>query len=104
MAQTEYQYIIDSTGLKERYDRICSIITALENQQLLAVGNSDVDEYTLDDGQTKIKTVYRSPSALAKAIDDYEKIKNRILAELTGTRIVRLGDAKSLGSYGKYRY
>jgi hypothetical protein len=56
---TEYEYIIDSTSLKQRYDRICSIITALENQQLLMAGNSDVVTYSLDDGQTRISTTYR---------------------------------------------
>ena len=104
MAQTEYEYIIDSTSLKERYDRICAIIEALENQQLAAAGNTDVEEYTLDDGQTKIKTVYRSPEQIAKAIDNYEKIKNRVLAQMTGTRIMRLGDAKSIRNYGNRNY
>ena len=100
MAIAEFQYLIDSTGLKERYDRICQIITALETQQLSAVSNSDVEEYTLDDGQTKIKTVYRSPDKLAKAIEDYTRIKNKILQELTGTAVVRLGDARSIRTYG----
>jgi len=100
MATTEYQYIIDSTGLKQRYDRITAIITALENQQLLMIGNSDVVSYSLDDGQTRISTTYRSSDQISVAITQYEKIRNRILAELTGTRIVRLADAGSIQSNG----
>ena len=100
---TEYQYIINSTDLKERYDRICQIVVALEEQQLAAVGNSDIDEYTLDDGQTKIKTVYRNPESIAKAILRYEQICNRILQELTGTGIVALRDAKAIQSRKIYR-
>lgn len=95
---TEYQYVIDSTSLKQRYDRISAIITALENQQLLMAGNSDVLSYSLDDGQTRISTNYRSPDQIAKAIDQYEKILKRIEAEITGTRIVRLADAESIQS------
>lgn len=99
---TEYQYIIDSTSLKQRYDRIVSIITALETQQLAMVGNSDVVSYSLDDGQTRISTNYRNPDQVAKAITEYEKIAERILNQITGTRIVRLADAKSIQSNRKY--
>lgn len=98
---TEYEYIIDSTSLKQRYDRICQIITGLENQQLAAVGNSDVEAYTLDDGQTRINTQYRSAEDIAKAIFQYERIKNSIQAKLLGTRIVALRDSNTVQSnYG----
>lgn len=92
---TEYEYVINSTSLKERYDRIGAIITALENQMLLMAGNSDVLSYSLDDGQTRISTQYRSPEQVAKSIEQYEKIQERILAKITGTRILRLADAKT---------
>lgn len=99
---TEWQYIIDSDGLKARYDRVTAIITALEEQQLAVVSNSGVISYSLDDGQTRIQTSYRSSDQIAKAIDGYEKIRNRILAELTGSSIVRLADAGSIQS-NKFR-
>ncbi|MDD5013653.1 MAG: hypothetical protein PHW73_00945 [Atribacterota bacterium] len=97
---TEYQYIIDSASLKERYDRICAIITALENQQLLDIGKSGILSYSLDDGQTRISTQYRSADQIMKAIEAYERIKERILNQITGTRIVRLADAGSIQSNG----
>jgi hypothetical protein len=97
---TEYQYIIDSASLKERYDRIVAIIAALENQQLLDVGKSGILSYSLDDGQTRISTQYRSADQIMKAIESYERIKERILNQITGTRIVRLADAKSIQSNG----
>ncbi len=97
---TEYEYIIDSTGLKQRYDRVTEIITALENQMILAAGNSTTEEYELNDGQIKIRTLYRNPDSISKAIDSFEKIRNRILAELTGTRRMRLADAESIQSNG----
>lgn len=99
---TEYSYIIDSANLRERYNRITAIIKALEEHQLLMVGNSDVLSYTLDDGQTRISTSYRSADQIAKAIDQYEKIRNRVQDELLGTRIVRLADAKDTQSNGHF--
>ena len=99
---TEYAYVIDSTSLKQRYDRITAIITALENAQLAGISNSDVVSYSLDDGQTRISTNYRSADQVAKAITEYEKIRNRILSEITGTRIVRLADAGSIQSNRRF--
>ena len=97
---TEYEYIIDSTSIKQRYDRIVQIITALENQQIAAVTNSDVEEYEINDGQIKIRTLYRSASTIAKAIHDYEVILNRLEQQLAGTRIVALRDASSIRNNG----
>ena len=99
---TEYEYIINSTSLKERYDRICAIIRALEDQQIAVISNSDVESYTLDDGQTRINTTYRSALDIAKAIDSYERVKNRIQGELLGTRIVALRDAKTVQSNERF--
>lgn len=99
---TEYEYIINSDGLKERYDRICAIIKALEDQMLLAAGNSDVEAYTLDDGQTRINTQYRNVLDIAKAIDAFERIKNRVQQELLGTGVVALRDAKTIQSNGRF--
>ena len=95
---TEYEYIIDSATLKQRYDRICSIIDGLELAQLANVSNADTLSYSLDDGQTRISTQYRSPEQIQKAIDAYEKIKIRLEQKLTGTRIIRLADAESIQS------
>lgn len=100
---TEYQYIIDSQTLKERYDRITAIINALETQQLSSISNSGVLSYSLNDGQTKIDTQYRSAVEISKAIEAYEKIRNRIIGQITGTNIVRLADAAAIQSNGTYR-
>ncbi len=100
---TEYQYIIDSNSLKQRYDRINQIITSLENQLILAATTSDVDNYSLNDGQIQIRTQYRSPDSIIKAITGLEVIANRLEAQLTGTRVMRLADAESVQSNGIVR-
>lgn len=100
---TEYQYVIDSTSLKQRYDRIKAIIAALETLQLTSISKSGTAKYTLNDGQTVISTDYRSPEQIAKAITEYEKILNRIISEITGSRVKRLADAESIQSNGIQR-
>lgn len=99
---TEYQYIINSTSLKEKYDRLCSIVDALELQMVSAAANADVEAYTLDDGQTRINTQYRSSESIAKAIIMFERLKNSTLEKLLGTRVIALRDAKSVQSNGIY--
>lgn len=101
---TEAEYITNSEGLEQRYNRISAVIVALENLQLQVIANGDVDEYTLNDGQTTIRTKYRSPESIAKAINAYEQIKVRIHAQMTGQRVMRLMDAKDNQSlrYGRF--
>lgn len=97
---TDAEYIMNSSGIVDRYNRICLVITALENQAILMASNAGVEEYSLDDGQTKIKTAYRSPEMVAKAINAFDAIRNRLHAQMTGTRIIRLSDTTSVQSNG----
>jgi len=85
---TETIYIQSATSQLERLQRINNIIDALELQILENVGNEPITEYSLDDGQVKIRTVYRSIEAMTKAIEQLEKIKYRLLNELNGRSIV----------------
>ena len=52
------------------------------------IGNEPITEYSLDDGQVKIRTVYRSVEQMTKAIEALEKIKNKLLNELNGRGMV----------------
>jgi hypothetical protein len=87
---TETLYIQSATSLKEKADKIDIIISGLLDQQIAAVANSLTDEYMIDDGQIKIKTIYRSADSIAKAIQDYERIKQQCLNQLNGrVRVLR---------------
>ena len=88
MVFTETLYIEGATGLVERLARIEAIIEALELRQVEVIGKSNVEEYQLDDGQVRIKTIYRSADQIAKAIEAYEKLKQKILNKLNGRQIV----------------
>lgn len=86
---TETLYIQSATDLKTRYERICQIIEALELRTLnVNVANSDVSEYWLDDGQIKIKTIYRSAEEMWKAIEAFERLKQKLLNQLNGRTFV----------------
>lgn len=95
---SETFYIESATTLKTKIVRLDAIITALENQAVLAAGNSDISEYSLDDGQTKIRTVYNTVSSIAKAIKDYEMIKQIYVNRLNG-RSFRMGPAENVTGY-----
>lgn len=101
---TESEFIVCAQSIRDRMDRIGQILTKLEEQMILAVEDVAVSEYTLNDGQVVIKTAYRSPESIAKAIDHYERIYNRLANRCNG-RIFTLKDARSfnyLQRYGKY--
>jgi peptidyl-tRNA hydrolase len=86
MAEYEsgYAYIETATSIKQKVACIDSIIDGLLNSALKAVENEDISEYWLDDGQTKIKTVYRSAAEVMKSINSFEKIRNIYLNRING--------------------
>jgi len=98
---TETVYIRSATSLQDRLTKICNIIDALEERELEAAGNVDIDEYSLDDGQVKIRTLYRDPNSIARAIELLERRKIKILNQLNG-RQMALRDHRGLVIPGYY--
>jgi hypothetical protein len=94
-------YVESAKTLKEKITRIDAIITALETQALVAAGNSIIQEYSLDDGQTKIRTMYKSAKDVALSIDAFEAIKQRYINQLNG-RMTRLVDGKNFTNIRNY--
>lgn len=91
---SEYLYVTSVTELKDRLSRIRALITALLDAQIKAALTGNISEYSLDDGQTKIKTVNRSPKELADTITDLQRLEQTYLNQLNG-RYVRLVDGKN---------
>lgn len=77
-------YLETATSLKDKivkYDLlIASMYDALERAAL----SGDIDEYWIDDGQTKIKNIYRSPEDLLKSIKALEQLRQIIMGKLCG--------------------
>ena len=93
--ESESLFIDSATNMAEKVVKIDLIIAALLDLSLTAVGKQDIKEYTLDDGQTKIRTEFRGMSAILRAIDDYEGLRQRYFNRLNG-RVMRLVDSKSV--------
>lgn len=85
MVCTETVYIDSAISLKEKVDRIDTIIDALLLRMVdAAAGVADTDEYELDDGQVKIKTKYRNPNSIATAIQSFKRLREDYLNRLNG--------------------
>jgi hypothetical protein len=97
-------YIREAATLKEKITRIDAIITALEETALTAAAGDNVTSYTLDNGQTKINTMYRSAADIASSITAFEKIRVRYLNQLNGGSIVRLVDSSNFTRRNNGRY
>ena len=80
----ETLYIQEAASTFERVQRIESIINALELQMLSATANEPIQEYSLDDGQVKIRTMYRSIKGMQDGIFVLEQMKNRLINQLNG--------------------
>jgi len=87
-------YIESATDLEDKVVKYNAIISALEDAALKGAEMQDIEEYWLDDGQTKIKNVYRNPNDIFKAILSYERLRQICLNKLNG-RGMRLIDFDS---------
>ena len=87
-------YLETATNLKDKLAKIDAIITVLEAAALKGAEGADIDEYWLDDGQTKIKNIFRDPNQIINAILRYERIRQMYLNRLNG-RSFRLVDFNS---------
>ena len=92
-------YIKSATTTKERIVKIDAVISMLLDTALSSAESADMEEYALDDGQTKIRSVYSSPDAVFKAIKSFEKLKTYYFNQLNG-RVARLVPSSSI-KYGR---
>jgi hypothetical protein len=95
---SESLYLAETTDLCERLARIDQVILALENQAIISAGDSNIADYSLNDGQVTIRTAYRSPEAIANAILAFDRIRARLSARLCGNRVVTLRGANSFNN------
>ena len=88
-------YIQSSTTLCEKIEKIDAIIAALEDTALQSAGNDNIEEYWLDDGQSKIKTSYKGTDQIFKSIIAFERMRQIYVNRLNGF-VVRMVDSRSL--------
>ncbi len=96
---SEQLYIESSVDLNQKIIRMNQVIDGLENAVLTAaLAGEHIDEYMLNDGQTIIRTKYRSVATISKAIDAMEMIKQRYVNRLNG-RVINLKDSQAIRYY-----
>lgn len=100
--EKESQLLATCKTAKDKVARYNQIITALENILIDGGSNLDVGEYSLDDGQTKIRRTFRGPNEIFDAIEKFERLKNRAIRNTFGP-IVQLRNQEQLKrGYGNY--
>lgn len=91
---SEFSFIQSADTLKGKIANVNATITALEGVMLSVAASDNIQEYRLDDGQTKIQTVYRSVGQVEKSITALEKYRARLTNQLVGS-VVQLVDGKN---------
>lgn len=80
-------YIQSVPKARQRLARLEAVIDALEASLLKGAGKANFSEYWMDDGQTKIKTVYRNANDVIAAIENIEKLRQIYINRINGRRI-----------------
>lgn len=92
------RYIESGTNICDKIVKIDTIISALMLTAVKAATNDHITEYGLDDGQTKIKTIYRGADAVLKSIEMFEKLRRMYITQherrYNGS-VIRLVDSKN---------
>ncbi len=88
------EYIGSATTLLCRIQNIDKAIDALMLKMLDTTDNADLKEYQLDDGQTKIRTVYANTADVQTQIYALERLKTMYQSRLHG-RVVRFVNASN---------
>lgn len=98
-------YIECGTSIKDKIDRIDAIIDTLLSTAVKSAVKDGVSEYTLNNGQTTIKTVLKGTDSIAASIQAYNKLKQIFIQQLNNNsvgRVVRLVDSKNFNRGGGY--
>jgi len=80
-------YVQSCTTTEAKIAAIDAVIDALFLASLSAAGNSDLTEYYLDTGQTKVTCKYRGVKEISNAIDAFESIRQRYVSRLNGRQV-----------------
>lgn len=93
------QYFAETNDdLKAQIARMIAVRNAMTAALLNAAGLGDVQEYLLNDGQTIIKSVQRSPEQITKSINSIDYVIKRLERQINGSSS-QLIDGKNLNYF-----
>lgn len=87
-------YIESCKTVREKIVAIDAIINALMLTAAKSASNDNILQYSLNDGQTVINTMYRGTKAIFQSIESFERLKQMYINKLNG-RVIRLVDSKN---------
>jgi len=86
-------YIECRSTLHDKIVAINSLIEAMELKLLDVTESTAFDEYSMDDGQMKIRTKYRSVADVMAGLTGLEQLKQRYVNRLNGrVTVLRSGN------------
>jgi hypothetical protein len=90
-------------SLEEKIIAIDLIIDALLLTAAKAAAGDNISEYSLNDGQTIIKTVYKSSASIQQSIKDFESLKVMYQNRLNRSSITKLVASRNIrfARYGR---
>lgn len=88
-------YLEQFSTIEGKITALDTIITGLLTSAAKGAESGHISEYQIDDGQSKIRTMYRSMDALYASIKNFEKLRYMYLNQLNGRGFV-LRDRNSL--------
>jgi len=97
-----YEYIHKTSDLLTQINKIKEVISALTQAMLDGAPTGNILEYSLDTGQSKIKTIYKSSTAIVDQIAALEKLCDIYIVKynkINNGSIVRLVDSKNLKGF-----
>ena len=81
-------YLDTCTEVKDKIIKLNIIINAMYDSAERAAESGEFEEYTLDDGQSKIRSTYRSVKDIIESIKGYEALKMMYTNRLQGRSVV----------------
>lgn len=83
------KFILCATNTAEKIAKIDLVINGLLDMAITAAVTGNFEEYSLDDGQTKIKTTYRNMTDVTAAISSMRKLKMLFVADYNNSTMGR---------------
>lgn len=94
-------YWAKCTDDRAKIAAIDKVVEALLIASTNAADTGHLQEYWLDDGQSKIRCRYSGPQSVANAILAFERLRNYYSARIGGRRI-KLVDESNFNGRGRY--
>lgn len=101
--ESTYEYLQSCKSIKDKITALDAVIAALYITAEKSAANDNIKEYSLDDGQTKIKTMYKGTDAVLTSIKGFEGLRDAYVVrynKLKTGSVIRLVDSKNLPNNG----